>query len=53
MRLSDKLNSRHGRWVEFLQEYTYVLKYKAWAENKAVDALRACLVKGESEEVRN
>jgi len=34
-----KLNSRHGRWVEFLQDYTYVLKYKAGVENRVADAL--------------
>jgi len=34
-----KLNSRHGRWVEFLQDYTYVLKHKAGVENRVADAL--------------
>ena len=34
-----KLNPRHGRWVEFLQAYTFVLKHKAGVENKAADAL--------------
>ena len=34
-----KLNSRHGRWVEFLQDYTYTLQHKAGIENKAADAL--------------
>ena len=34
-----KLNSRHGRWVEFLQNYTYVLKHKARVENRVAYAL--------------
>ncbi|XP_020671908.1 uncharacterized protein LOC110091938 [Dendrobium catenatum] len=34
-----KLNARHGRWVEFLQEYSYTVRHKAEAENKAADAL--------------
>ncbi|XP_020677004.2 uncharacterized protein LOC110095705 [Dendrobium catenatum] len=31
-----KLNARHGRWVEFLQEYTYTIRHKAGSENKAL-----------------
>jgi hypothetical protein len=34
-----KLNARHGRWVEFLQDYTYTLRHKSGADNKAADAL--------------
>ena len=34
-----KLNHRHGKWVSFLQEYTFVIKHKSGAENKAVDSL--------------
>ena len=34
-----KLNYRHGKWVSFLQEYTFVLKHKAGVENKTADAL--------------
>jgi len=34
-----KLNSRHGRWIEFLQDYTYALKHKAGVENRVADAL--------------
>jgi len=34
-----KLNARHGRWVEFLQEYTYTIRHKAESENMVVDAL--------------
>jgi len=34
-----KLNTRHGRWIEFLQDYTFTLHHKAGVENKAADAL--------------
>ena len=34
-----KLNARHGRWIEFLQDYTFTLRHKAGVENKAADAL--------------
>ena len=34
-----KLNSRHGRWLDFLQDYTFVLKHRSGVENKAADAL--------------
>ncbi|GFY91156.1 hypothetical protein Acr_07g0013520 [Actinidia rufa] len=34
-----KLNSRHGRWLEFLQDHTFVLKHRSGVENKAADAL--------------
>lgn len=34
-----KLNPRHAKWVEFLQEYTFVLKHKSGVENKPADAL--------------
>lgn len=33
------LSARHARWVEFLQEYTFVLQHRAGVENKAADAL--------------
>jgi len=34
-----RLNVRHSKWVEFLQDYTFVLKYKACVENKVADSL--------------
>lgn len=34
-----KLNPRHAKWVEFIQEYTFVLKHKSGVENKVADAL--------------
>jgi len=33
------LNAQHARWVEFLQQYTFVLKHKAGTENRVADAL--------------
>ena len=34
-----KLNHRHGKWVSFLQEYSFVIRHKSGVENKAADAL--------------
>ncbi|KAF7810704.1 Transposon Ty3-I Gag-Pol polyprotein [Senna tora] len=37
------LNSRHAEWVEFLQEFTFVVKHHSGIENKAADALSRML----------
>ena len=34
-----KLNAQHGKWVEFLNEYSFVINHRAGIENKVVDAL--------------
>ena len=34
-----KLNSRHRKWVEYIQAYTFVLKHKSGKENQVADAL--------------
>ena len=35
----SKLKGEHVKWVELLQEYTFILKHKAGVENKSADAL--------------
>jgi hypothetical protein len=41
----EKLNQRHAEWVEFMQNFTFVIKHIAWNDNKVVDALsRKCLI---------
>jgi hypothetical protein len=40
-----KLNQRHAKWVEFIQNFTFVIKHIAGNTNKVVDALsRRCLI---------
>ena len=34
-----KLNARHAKWVEFLNEYSFVINHRSSIENKAADAL--------------
>ena len=34
-----KLNARHAKWVEFLNEYSFVINHRAGVENKAANAL--------------
>ena len=33
------LNSKHAKWVLFLQQYTFILKHKFGKQNKVVNAL--------------
>ena len=33
-----KLNAQHAKWVEFLNEYSFVINHRSGIENKAVDA---------------
>ena len=35
-----KLNQIHVKWVEFLQNFTFVIKHTSEKSNKVVDALR-------------
>ncbi|XP_073137389.1 uncharacterized protein [Henckelia pumila] len=35
----QKLNKRHGKWVAFVETFTYVIKYKQGKENVVADAL--------------
>ena len=34
-----KLSRRHAKWVEFIETFPYVIKYKQGHENVVVDAL--------------
>jgi hypothetical protein len=34
-----KLNPRHAKWVEYLQDFTFVIKHKAGVTNTVADAL--------------
>jgi hypothetical protein len=34
-----KLNQRHAKWVEFMQNFTFVIKHISGSANKVVDAL--------------
>jgi hypothetical protein len=41
----EKLNQRHAKWVEFMQNFTFVIKHIAGNANKVVDSLsRRCLI---------
>jgi hypothetical protein len=35
----EKLNQRHAKWVEFIQNFTFVIKHIVGTSNKVVDAL--------------
>ena len=34
-----KLNKRHDRWMEYIETFPYVIRYKQGKENVVVDAL--------------
>jgi hypothetical protein len=36
----EKLNQRHANWVEYMQNFTFVIKHISGTTNKVVDALR-------------
>jgi hypothetical protein len=41
----EKLNQRHAKWVEFMQNFTFVIKHISGSANKVADALsRRCLI---------
>lgn len=39
LRGQGKLNQRHAKWMEFIEAFPYVIKYKQGKENIVVDAL--------------
>ena len=39
MKGQGKLNRRHAKWVEFIETFPYVIKYKQGKENIVSDAL--------------
>jgi hypothetical protein len=41
----EKLNQRHAKWVEYMQNFTFVIKHISGTANKVADALsRKCLL---------
>jgi hypothetical protein len=41
----DKLNQKHAKWVEYMQNFTFVTKHISGTANKVADALsRKCLL---------
>ena len=45
MSQKDKLNQKHAKWVEYMQNFTFVIKHISGTANKVVDALsRKCLL---------
>ena len=39
MNIQPKLNHKHAKWVECLQNFTFVIKHTSGKSNKIVDAL--------------
>jgi hypothetical protein len=41
----EKLNQKHAKWVEYMQNFTFVIKHISGTANKVADALsRKCLL---------
>ncbi|GKA13693.1 putative reverse transcriptase domain-containing protein [Tanacetum coccineum] len=39
IRTQDKVSHKHGRWLAFLEKFTFVVKHKTGVYNRAADAL--------------
>ncbi|GJR55868.1 putative nucleotidyltransferase, ribonuclease H [Tanacetum coccineum] len=39
IRTQDKVSHKHGRWLAFLEKFTFVVKHKTSVSNRAADAL--------------
>ena len=39
LKSQHKLNKRHAKWVEFLEQFPYIIKYKKGKSNVVADAL--------------
>jgi len=39
LKTQSKFNKRHAKWVEFIEQFPYVIKYKQGKINVVVDAL--------------
>jgi len=44
LKSQNKLNKRHAKWVEFLEQFSYVIKHKQGKINVVVDALSRRLI---------
>jgi hypothetical protein len=41
----EKLNQKHAKWVEYMQNFTFVIKHISGTANKVVDSLsRKCVL---------
>jgi hypothetical protein len=48
-----KLNQRHAKWVEFLHNFTFVIKHTSGKTNKFVDALSIIILLLQELQVNN
>ncbi|GKA00849.1 putative nucleotidyltransferase, ribonuclease H [Tanacetum coccineum] len=39
IRTQDKVSHKHGRWLAFIEKFTFVVKHKTGVQNRAADAL--------------
>ena len=39
LKCQSKLNKRHAKWVEFIESFPYIIKYKKGKESVVADAL--------------